>query len=114
MKMKTALQINKYINKFLTESESITELVDVSNIRPLVLAPTEFPYISFMHNNILSSYNKDGWQEDTTEVVIIAVSDNYSETIDIADAVRALLDNKSFRDEYINISLMRLSGATED
>lgn len=112
--MKNALSINKYINKFLTESEAVTSLVSVQNIRPLILAPTIFPYVSFMHGNISSSYTKDGWSEDTTEVTIIAVSDDYSQTVDIAEAVRDLLDNKAYKDDDIYISEMRLSGATED
>ena len=103
--MKNALSINKYINKFLTESEAVTSLVSVSNIRPLILAPTIFPYVSFMHGNISSSYTKDGWSEDTTEVTIIAVSDDYSQTVDIAEAVRDLLDNKTYRDDDIFVSL---------
>jgi hypothetical protein len=37
MTMKNALSINKYINKFLTESEAVTALVEVQNIRPLIL-----------------------------------------------------------------------------
>ena len=112
--MKNALSINKYINRFLTESEAVTALVSVQNIRPLILAPTIFPYVSFMHGNISSSYTKDGWSEDSTEVTIIAVSDDYSQTVDIAEAVRDLLDNKTYRDDDIFISEMRLSGATED
>lgn len=112
--MRNALSINKYINKFLTESETVTSLVSVQNIRPLILAPTIFPYVSFMHGNISSSYTKDGWSEDTTEVTIIAVSDDYSQTVDIAEAVRDLLDNKAYKDDDIYISEMRLSGATED
>lgn len=114
MKMKTALHINKYINKFLTESEAVTALVNVSNIRPLVLQPTEFPYISFMHSNIMSDYTKDGWFEDTTEVVIICVSDDYSQTIDIAQAVRELLEYNAYKDDNIYISQILFSGATED
>lgn len=112
--MKNALSINKYINKFLTDSEEVTKLVEVSNIRPLVLAPTEFPYISFMHSNISSEYTKDGWAEDTTEVVIICVSDDYGQTVDIAEAVRELLENSVYKDEDIYISQIRFSGATED
>jgi len=112
--MRNALSINKYINKFLTESETVTSLVSVQNIRPLILAPTIFPYVSFMHGNISSSYTKDGWCEDSTEVTIIAVSDDYSQTVDIAEAVRDLLDNKAYKDDDIYISEMRLSGATED
>ncbi len=112
--MRNALSINKYINKFLTESETVTALVSVGNIRPLILAPTVFPYISFMHGNITSSYTKDGWSEDTTEVTIICVSDDYGETVDIASAVRQLLDNKAYKDDDIYISQIRLSGATED
>lgn len=112
--MRNALSINKYINKFLTESETVTRLVSVQNIRPLILAPTIFPYVSFMHGNISSSYTKDGWCEDSTEVTIIAVSDDYSQTVDIAEAVRDLLDNKAYKDDDIYISEMRLSGATED
>ncbi len=114
MTMRNALSINKYINKFLTESETVTALVSVSNIRPLIIAPTVFPYISFMHGNIQSSYSKDGWSEDTTEVTIICVSDDYGQTVDIATAVRELLDDKAYKDDDIYISQIRLSGATED
>jgi len=114
MTMKNALSINKYINKFLTESEAVTALVEVQNIRPLILAPTIFPYISFMHSNITSAYSKDGWVEDRTEVTIICVSDDYGQTVEIAEAVRELLDDKAYRDDDIFISEIRLSGATED
>ena len=112
--MRNALSINKYINKFLTASEAVTALVSVSNIRPLILAPTIFPYISFMHGNIVSDYTKDGWFEDRTEVTIICVSDDYGQTVDIAEAVRELLDDKAYSDDDIFISEIRLSGATED
>jgi len=112
--MKNALSINKYINKFLIESEAVTELVEVQNIRPLILQPTIFPYISFMHGNISSDYTKDGWYEDSTIVDIICVSDDYGQTIDIAEAVRELLEEKAYKDDDIYISQIRLIGSTED
>ena len=112
--MKNALSINKYINKFLTESEAVTALVEVQNIRPLILQPTIFPYISFMHGNISSSYTKDGWFEDSTNVDIICVSDDYGQTVEIAEAVRELLEEKAYKDDDIYISQIRLVGSTED
>lgn len=112
--MKNALSINKYINKFLTESEAVTALVEVQNIRPLILQPTIFPYISFMHGNISSSYTKDGWYEDSTTVDIISVSDDYGQTVEIAEAVRELLEEKAYKDDDIYISQIRLVGSTED
>ena len=112
--MKNALSINRYINKFLTESETVSALVSVSNIRPLILQPTVFPYISFMHGNITSSYTKDGWIEDSTEVTIICVSDDYGQTVEIAEAVRDLLENVQYKDDDIYISQLRLNGSTED
>jgi len=112
--MKNALSINKYINKFLTTSETVTALVEVQNIRPLILQPTIFPYISFMHGNISSSYTKDGWYEDSTTVDIICVSDDYGQTVEIAEAVRDLLEEKAYKDDDIYISQIRLVGSTED
>ena len=112
--MKNALSINKYINKFLTESEAVTALVEVQNIRPLILQPTIFPYISFMHGNISSNYTKDGWFEDSTPVDIICVSDDYGQTVEIAEAVRDLLEEKAYKDDDIYISQIRLVGSTED
>ena len=67
-----------------------------------------------MHSNITSDYSKDGWVEDRTEVTIICVSDDYGQTVEIAEAVRELLDDKAYRDDDIFISEIRLSGATED
>jgi len=112
--MKNALSINKYINKFLTDSESVTAKVKVCNIRPLILSPSTFPYISFMHGNISSIYTKDGWAEDTTDEVIICVSDDYGQSVEIAEAVRELLENSAYKDNDIYISQIRLSGSTED
>ena len=67
-----------------------------------------------MHGNISSSYTKDGWSEDTTEVTIICVSDDYGQTVDIAEAVRDLLENVQYKDDDIYISQLRLIGSTED
>ena len=61
-----------------------------------------------MHGNISSSYTKDGWFEDSTPVDIICVSDDYGQTVEIAEAVRELLVG-STEDQIENVFVQRLS-----
>jgi hypothetical protein len=45
---------------------------------------------------------------------IICVSDDYGQTVEIAEAVRELLEEKAYKDDDIYISQIRLVGSTED
>jgi hypothetical protein len=35
------IHINKYIRKWLTETDAVTDIVPASNIQPLIISPTK-------------------------------------------------------------------------
>lgn len=90
-KMST-LNFAKAIKKLLN-TESINKLVD-NKVYPLV-APleTEFPYIVFQRTDT-TNYSKDNrYQSELTYNVIVA-SDDYDESIELADSVIGELSGK--------------------
>lgn len=112
--MTTGLQINKYIKRWLQGDEELTALVQKKNIQPLVLAPTNFPFISFTHGDILPEYTKDGCAYDSIPVVVAIVADDYEKCVDIAQKVRELLECKTYRDDEIWIPEMTVEYADEE
>ena len=82
----------------------------------MVLQPTNFPFISFRRNSTEFLYNKDSRTEDKVSVDIICVSNNYAQSVEIAECVRELLESKVYKDsnEGVLIDYMVLTDANED
>lgn len=112
----TGISINKYLHKILTQDEGLTLLVNPDNIKALITSPTNYPFISFKRNSIEAYYNKDVCYEDQIECDIICVSDNYLESVQIAEYIRTLLEFKQYKDDEDNIIItyMILVDAVED
>lgn len=110
------IHINKYIRKWLTENAEVTALVPKKNIVPLVISPTEQPFITFQHGPIEPQYAKvpDSVVVDSVEVLIAIVASDYEKSIEIADAVRKAIEYKSYEDEDIYIPLISIEEITED
>lgn len=108
--------INKYLKKIFDNDEKITSLVKKSNIKAMILQPTNFPFISFKRNQVETHYNKDIPYEDVVSVDIICVSNNYSESVEIAQAIRESIEFKVYKDskENILITKMWMTDANED
>ena len=110
------LLINKYLKKILSEDELLTNIVNVKNIKAMVLAPTDFPFVSFKRNSIDTLYAKDLPYEERIMVDIICVSNDYAESIEIAQRVRDILEYHVYQDteENVQITYMVLNDANED
>ena len=82
----------------------------------MVLTPTSYPFISFRRNSTDFLYNKDCITEDRVSLDIICVSDNYSETVQIAECIRNVLEYKVYKniEDNIFIDYMILTDANED
>lgn len=112
----TSISIGKILKKIFSEDEELTQLVDSKNICSMVLSPTNFPFISFKRNSTEITYNKDRHTEDKVSVDIICVSNNYAESIEMAECVRKILEYHVYKDttDNILITYMILTDATED
>ena len=103
----TAISINKHIYSILVNDEVLKGLVG-EKIYPLVAEEeTTFPFIIFRRNSIQTEYTKDGRVNDTVEISITAVANDYVTTVNILERVRELIEcNRSL---FISAKLTNVS-----
>lgn len=114
--MLKGIKINKFINKILSENEELLELVGRDNIKAMILNPTNYPFISYKRNSIETLYNKDIPYLDKVQSDIICVSDNYAQSIEIAQKVREILEYQVYKnsEENVLIDYMIMIDSDED
>jgi hypothetical protein len=113
--MTNSIFIGKYIYYALTESNEVNQYVGFKVFPIVAEQGTEYPFIVYRRNNIQNSENtKDGFNEDSVDFDVIVVSDKYDESIEIANAVRKVLEKKKrvYGDMLITNTL--LQGISED
>ena len=105
-----SLKVGKEIYSLLNGNDSLTGVVG-SKIYPIIAEKeTTYPFIVYKRSNIIPDYTKDFHFKDEVIIDIICVSDNYSESVDIASMVRDILEDKRFAD----IESIKLESADED
>ena len=99
----------------LSEDEVLSGLVTSRKIFPLVAnADTTYPFIVYSRTSLVAEYCKDGIVEDTVDFLILAVSDNYVESLEVANQIRSILERKRYKDEDISIYDIRLASVQEE
>lgn len=110
-----SIKLTKYIRKFLLDNQELQKVVRPTNIFPIVAnANTPFPYIVIQRTGIHCNYSKAGLIDDNATMEIIAVSNDYSQSIDIAQLIRETLDAKRFRAPEIYIDNIEIESITEE
>ncbi len=113
--MDNSLLVGKYIYMMLSEDEVLSGKVTSRKIFPLVAnADTTYPFIVYSRTGLTVEYCKDGTVEDTVDFLILSVSDNYVESLEVANQIRSILENKRYKDDTIQISSIRLSSVQEE
>lgn len=113
--MDNSLLVGKYIYRMLSEDEVLSGKVTSRKIFPLVAnADTTYPFIVYSRTGLTVEYCKDGTVEDTVDFLILSVSDNYVESLEVANQIRSILENKRYKDNTIQISSIRLSSVQEE
>ena len=113
--MDNSILAGKYLRKILIENEELMELISANNIFPLLAnADTTFPFIVYSRNNITPIYTKDILTDNNAVFTVIVVSDKYTESLDIANAVRHSLEGYRYKDEIINIYPIKLDSIYEE
>ena len=110
----SAIQIGKAI--YLMISGDRLAKSAVSNKIYPIFAPDEtlVPFIVYERRNLNGTYTKDGLDCDECTVVINIVSDNYTENIEISDAVRKALELKVGTYSGLQIDQCKLTSVSED
>jgi hypothetical protein len=109
-----SLLLGKAIYSILSGDTTIQSYVG-NKIYPL-FAPDEVlaPFIVFERKNINANYTKDGHNYDDDTLMINVTSKNYTECVNIANAVRNALEWKNGKFNEVNILQCVLESANED
>ena len=109
-----SLQVGKAIYTLLSSNQQLVSMVD-GNIFPLIAEiNTTFPFIVYRREAITPQYTKDYWTSDEVMINVMVASNDYVESIEIADLVRQSLDQKKGEYSGITIKDIRLTQADED
>lgn len=105
-----SLKVGKEIYSLLNGSSLLTDIVG-SKIYPIIVEKeTTYPFIVYKRSNIVPNYTKDFHFKDEVIIDVICVSNDYSESVDIASMVRDILEDKRFT----GIESIKLESADED
>lgn len=107
----------KYLRPLLTENEELQEAMNVTKIYPLVYNDTEvtYPFIIYSRDNITPQYTKGiygGWYNSML-IAVHVYSNDYTESVNIANLVRNALEWKTFQNEEIKIDPIELQSCNE-
>ena len=94
----TSISVNKHIYNLLINDEILNGMVD-KKIYPLVAEESvTYPFIIFTKESAMANYTKDLLTYDTVTISVAIAATNYSQTVEIAERVRQILENR--RDDY--------------
>ena len=86
------LQTGKAINALLSANEEVTRMVG-DRIYPLVSkVDCKFPSIVYQRMSCVPTYTKDGLIAEEQNYSITVLADTYSDSVELADAVRDALE----------------------
>ena len=112
--MTTGIQINKLFKRWLQNDSRLTEIVSPDNMKPLVLSPTSYPFISWTHDTIVPETTKDGQIVDGVDELIAVVSQDYEESVRILEIIREKLEGKKYEDDDIYIDNIEVTAIDEN
>lgn len=109
----TSINIGKVIYNILANDETLTTLVN-KRIFPLVAEQgTLYPFIIYRRTNIDTNSNKD----ENGEIIYVElniVSNNYQNSVEVAEQVRKILEHKSGTYSEIEIDDIEINSASEE
>mgnify|MGYP002522074348 CR=1 FL=1 len=106
----TAISVNKHIYQLLSSDSGLTSMVD-NKIYPLVAEESvTYPFVIFTKESVSGNYSKDFLVNDTVTISVVVAANNYFQTVNIAERIRAILEN--YRDGYF-LSIL-LDNVTEE
>lgn len=110
------IRIWEFIRPLLAENEALASLMDVKNIFPLIAKEgTEYPFIIYSRDNIIPQYTKPlcgGWTNDLS-ISVRVYSNDYVQSVNIANAVRNALEWQQVENEQIKIHPIELQACYE-
>lgn len=111
--MTNSVFINRVIYERLTGSPFISQMCP-NKVFPLVAEQTTtFPFIVYWRDNVVSESCKDGMHEDTVTFTVVAVTDNYPLSLEIANDIRMNLESMKIVARDMVITNCKVTGIEE-
>lgn len=113
--MTNSILISKTIYELLNASKNLKSYVD-ERIYPLVAeSDTSFPFITYSRDSVSpSSHTKDGLHEDTVSFSILVVSNNYLNSLEIANICRGIFEKRKITSDDLVLEYTELVGIVEE
>ena len=109
------LYFGPQIYKKLNDSTELIKLVDSKIYAISTKTETSFPFVIYKRSSLVPEYTKDRYGTgDTVSVEIVVASDNYLNSITIAEEVRKSLENKRGSYGSFDVIDAKLMSADED
>lgn len=103
--MVNSILIGKTIYKLLTDSDELKNYVG-NKIYPLIADDgVTFPFIIYYRTSIRNTVCKDGYYEDEVSFSIIAVSNSYIQSLEIANIIRSIFEKEKLTDNIYNCAV---------
>lgn len=110
----TTIQIGKVINALLNADSGLSEMIG-NRVFPIVSKEgTQYPFVVYRRNSVTPTYCKDGLASETASVDIVIASNTYTNSIEVADRVRAAIDKRACVFQDTTVSNIEMTTAEED
>ena len=110
----TTIQIGKVINALLNADSGLSEMIG-NRVFPIVSKEgTQYPFVVYRRNSVTPTYCKDGLASETASVDIVIASNTYTNSIEVADRVRAAIDKRACVFQGTTVSNIEMTTAEED
>ena len=110
----TTIQIGKVINALLNADRALSEMIG-NRVFPIVSKEgTQYPFVVYRRNSVTPTYCKDGLASETASVDIVVASNTYTDSIEVADRVRAAIDKRACVFQDTTVSNIEMTTAEED
>lgn len=110
-----SISIGKHIYAKLSASDEIKRLVSDRVFPISSKESTFFPFVVYSRSSLTPNYTKDRHDTgDTVTVEVIAASDNYLNSVEVAEAIRFSMENKRGKYESFNVISAKVVASVED
>lgn len=112
MAKKTSLSVGEIICKMLNEDEEVNALATA--VFPIVTDEAALPYVAYRRSALEHNPVKGHMPgADTAVIQVLCFAADYKGSVQLAEAVRAALEDKRYESEELNMRSCFLSGAEE-
>ena len=110
-----SLSIGAHVYKKLSDSTELVKLISDKIYAISTKTEISFPFVIYRRNSLVPEYTRDRYGTgDTVSVEVALASDDYLNSVTIAEEVRKALENKRGQYDNFNVIDAKLISANED